>query len=319
MAKIKRSFLLLTKAIVATFAVEAFAQPADEDVLWSAPEFNVTVRDVKWYMKSPITADGEYLWEHPQKVQRAITDLMTLRVLEGEADKAGVMSEAEKQWIASYRVAMAAVSRYVREQAMGMMESVDWEQAAKEYYLAHPDEFVEPEARTVRTFLLRLHSRTEDEALALATGLAPKTLSQEDFRSVVLDNTEDEAAGDGLMEGLTVGQTVQPFEDAVFSLSSIGEISDPFVSQFGVHVAQLLAISPERQQTFDEVAAQITEEVKQKRWQEFNNYLRGEPQRSPPIDVVEMADNVDALLEFADARQRAFQKEQMRAIESALP
>jgi hypothetical protein len=32
-----------------------------------------------------------------------------------------------------------------------------------------------------------------------------------------------------------------------------------------------------------------------------------------------MADNVDALLEFADARQRAFQKEQMRAIESALP
>ena len=135
----------------------------------------------------------------------------------------------------------------------------------------------------------------------------------------MLDNTEDEAAGDGLMEGLTVGQTVQPFEDAVFSLSGIGEISDPFVSQFGVHVAQLLAISPERQQTFDEVAAQITEEVKQKRWQEFNNYLRGEPQRSPPIDVVEMADNVDALLEFADARQRAFQKEQMRAIESALP
>ena len=319
MAKIKRSFLLLTKAILATCAVEAFAQPADEDVLWSSPEFDVTVRDVKWYMKSPVTANGEYLWEHPQMVQRAIVDLMTLRVLEVEADKAGVMSEEEKQWVASYRVAMAAVSRYVREQAMGMMESVDWEQAAKEHYLAHLDEFLEPEARTIRTFLLRLNSRTEDEARALATALAPKTLSQEDFRSVVLDNTEDEAAGDGLMEGVTAGQTVQPFEDVVFALSSIGEISDPIVSQFGVHVVQLLAISPERQQTFDEVAAQITEEVKQKRWQDFNDYVRGEPQRSPPADVVEMTDNVDALLDFADARQRAFQKEQMRLIEQSLP
>jgi hypothetical protein len=319
MANLKFSFFLFATVIVSAWALPGFAQPGDDDVLWSSPEFDVTVRDLKWYMKSPVNADGEYLWEHPQKVQRAIIDLMTLRVLEVEADKADVMSEEEKQWLASYRVAMAAVSRHVREQAMGMMESVDWEQAAREYYLAHRDEFVTPEARTVRALLLRLSSRTEDEALALATGLAPKTLSQDDFRSVVLDNTEDAAAGDGLLEGLTVGQTVQPFEDVVFALSSIGEISDPFVSQFGVHVAQLLAISPSRQQTFDEVVDQITEEVKQKRWQEFNNYLRGEPERNPPPDVVEMTDNVDALLDFANTRHRAFQEEQIRAIEESLP
>ena len=319
MTKLKSSFFLFTTVIVSVWTLPGFAQPADDDVLWSSPEFDVTVRDVKWYMNSPINADGEYLWEHPQKVQRAIIDLMTLRVLEIEADKAGVMSEEEKQWLASYRVAMAAVSRHVREQVMGMMESVDWEQAAKEYYLAHRDEFVTPEARTVRALLLRLNSRTEDEALALATGLAPKTLSQEDFRSVVLDNTEDAAAADGLLEGLTVGLTVQPFEDAVFALSSIGEISDPFVSQFGVHVAQLLAISPSRQQTFDEVAAQVIEEVKQKRWQEFNNYVRGEPERNPPPDAVEMTDNVDALLDFAELRHRASQEKQRRAIEDSLP
>ncbi len=319
MTKLKFLFLVLTSTILPIWALAALAEPADEDVLWSSPNFEITVRDVKWYMKSPTNDDGEYLWEHPQKVHRAIIDLFTLRALEVKADQAGVMSEEEKQWTASYRVAMATVSRHVRRQAMDMMASVDWEQAAKDYYLAHRDEFIVLEARTVRTLLLRLNNRTEDEALALAKDLAPKTLSQDAFREVTLDNTEDAAAGDGLMENVTAGQAVQPFEDAIFALSSIGEISDPFVSQFGVHVAQLLAIRPERQKTFDEAASQIVEKIKQKRWQEFNNYLRGEPERNPPAEAVEMKGNIDALLKFADQQHRTSQAEQLKVSKDILP
>ena len=319
MAKIKLTLLLCTKIVVATWMLAALAQPADDDLLWYSPDFEIKVSDLKWYMKSPTNADGEYLWEHPQKVQRAIVDLVTLRVLEVEADKAGVMSEAEKQWLASYRVAMAVVSRHLRTQAMSMMAAVNWEQAAKEYHLAHPDEFVVPEARTVRSFLLTLGSRTEEEALVLATKLAPKTLSQEDFRVVVLDNTEDQTAGDGLMENITRGQTVKPFEDAVFALTSAGEISDPIVSKFGVHVAQLIAMRPQRLQTFDEAEAQLIEELKQKRWDTFNDYLRAEPQRNPPAGVIEMTDNIDALLEFANQLQQASGEEQERVLRMAIP
>lgn len=308
MPKLKFLLLIFTKVIAVSWTLEALAEPADEDVLWSSPDFDITVRDVKWYMKSPITADGQYLWEGPKKVERAIIDLLTLRVLEVEADEAGVMSEEERQWTASYRVAMAVVSRHLKRQSMAMMESTDWEQAAKEHYLAHRNEFVLPEARTVRTFLLRLDDRTEDEAIALAMDLAPKTMSKEEFRTVVLNNTEDAAAGDGLMDSVAVGQTVKPFEDAIFALSSVGEISDPIVSQFGVHVAQLLAIRPQRQQTFDEVAPQITEEVRQKRWADFNAYLRAEPERNPPAGVLEIKSNVDALLNYADEQNRASQK-----------
>lgn len=297
----------------------AHSQPADEDLLWVSPDFEITVRDVKWYMKSPITADGEYLWEHPEKVRRAITDLMALRVLEVEADNAGVITEEEKQWIASYRVAMALVARHLRRQAMGMMESVDWEKAALEHYLANREEFILPEARTVRTFLLRLNSRTKEEAVALATELAPKTLDQEAFRSVVLENTEDRAAGDGLIENITPGQTVQPFEDAVFSLTSVGEVSDPIVSQFGVHVAQLLAVTPQRLQTFDEVRDEVEEKVKQQRWEEFNQYLRAEPERNPPPGVEEITENVDSLLSFAAQRHSAAQEARVKELTNSQP
>ena len=312
-------FRLASLLVSLVWAFGAQSQPADEDLLWSSPDFEITVRDVKWYMKSPITADGEYLWEHPERVKRAITDLMTLRVLEVQADNAGVISEEEKQWIASYRVAMALVARHLSRQAMKMMESVDWEKAAMEYYLANREEFTLPEARTVRTFLLRLDSRTEEEAVALATVLAPKTLNQEAFRSVALENTEDPAAGDGLIENIIPGQTVQPFEVAIFSLTSVGEVSDPIVSQFGVHVAQLLAVTPERLQTFDEVRDEAEEKVKQQRWAEFNQYLRAEPQRNPPAGVEEITENVDSLLSFAAQRHSAAQEARMKELKNSQP
>lgn len=312
--------LRLAPLLVSLFWVlQAQSQPADDDVLWSSPDFEITVQHVKWYMKSPITADGEYLWEHPEKVRRAITDLVTLRVLELEADHAGVITEEEKQWIASYRVAMALVARHLNRQAMEMMESVDWEQAAMEYYLGNREEFTLPEARTVRTFLLRLNSRTQEEAVALAAELAPKTLDQEAFRSVVLENTEDPAAGDGLIENITPGQTVQPFENAVFSLTSVGEVSDPIVSQFGVHVAQLLAVTPERLQTFDEVRDEVEEKVKQQRWEEFNQYLRAEPERSLPAGVEEITENVDSLLLFAAQRNSSVREARLKELKNLQP
>ena len=301
-SRVRALFLLLPLGIAATLGVTALAQPDDDAVLWSSPDFEVKVSDVKWYMNSPTNADGEYLWEPPQKVLRAITDLMTLKVLEVEADAAGVMSDEEKQWLADYRAAMAVVSRHINRQAAIMMDSVNWEQAAKEYFLAHRDDFTEPEARTIRTFLLRLDTRSEEEALALATSLAPKTMSEGEFRDVVLYNTEDQAAGDGLMENVSRGQTVKPFEDAVFALTRAGEISDPVLSEFGVHVVQLLAVTPQRLKTFEEVQEQLIEDVKLKRWQEYSDFLRAEPQRNPPSEVVEMRENIDALLQFANAR-----------------
>lgn len=319
MTIVKRFLVIAAMAVLSIWTVLVFAQPADEDVLWSSPDFTVTVQDVKWYMKSPISADGEYLWEEPHKVRRAIVDLFTLKVLEVEADEAQVMSEEEKQWIADYRTAMAMVSRYLRRQAMEMMSSVDWEQAASEHYLAHRDEFVVPESRMVRTFLLRLEERTESEAVALAADLAPKTLTPDEFKMVVLDNTEDAAAGDGLMPRVTIGQTVQPFEDAVFSMSTIGEISDPIVSEFGVHVVQLLGITPRRQREFEEVEEQVVDKVKQKRWAEFNTYLRAEPERNPPAGAVEMTANIDALLNFADQRNNAAQEAQIRGAKDSPP
>jgi len=60
------------------------------------------------------------------------------------------------------------------------------------------------------------------------------------------------------------GSMVKPFEDAVFSLKA-GEISDPVQTDFGWHVIKLIAIRPAKQQSFDEVKAQIEQELKRQK------------------------------------------------------
>jgi peptidyl-prolyl cis-trans isomerase D len=60
------------------------------------------------------------------------------------------------------------------------------------------------------------------------------------------------------------GSMVKPFEDAVFSMKA-GEIADPVQTDFGWHVIKLIAIRPAMLQSFDEVKAQIEQDLKRQK------------------------------------------------------
>lgn len=60
------------------------------------------------------------------------------------------------------------------------------------------------------------------------------------------------------------GSMVKPFEDAVFSMKE-GEIAGPVQTDFGWHVIKLVAVNPAKQQSFDEVKAQIEQDLKRQK------------------------------------------------------
>ncbi|MDQ2963644.1 MAG: SurA N-terminal domain-containing protein [Pseudomonadota bacterium] len=60
------------------------------------------------------------------------------------------------------------------------------------------------------------------------------------------------------------GSMVKPFEDAVFSMKA-GEIAGPVQSDFGWHVIKLGAIHAAKQQSFDEVKAQIEQDLRRQK------------------------------------------------------
>ena len=310
----------MSALMVAMTAFFGFLHPVkagsipDDMIFWSSPDFEISAEDLRMYLNPSVSTDGDVLWGTGDQVRGALEHLYVLNVLAAEADKEKVFTPEERRWVGEYAIAMRSVERLLYRRAMEMMASLDWEQAAREYFIAHRDEFVEPERRRVRALLFTTDNRTIEEAEILASQLAANSLNEETFRSVVLEHSEDPTGGDGLIEDLTRGQTVPEFEEAAFSLSDIGEISAPVASQFGIHVIQLLGIEPEKRKSFDEVKEALIDDLKQQKWDEFQLALRDQPRRTPPENLVEYQENLDAVINLAEQQTRDQRSGDRRAL-----
>ena len=72
--------------------------------------------------------------------------------------------------------------------------------------------------------------------------ISEKLNNGEDFKSLAERFSEDRstAVNGGVLPEFGVGKMVSSFEDAAFSLNEIGEISNPFHTEYGWHIIQLL-------------------------------------------------------------------------------
>ena len=59
--------------------------------------------------------DGTVVWGSPMRIQQALRELYTLKVLSRTALQKGVLTESEKAWIAYYQVARAAAIKLVAD------------------------------------------------------------------------------------------------------------------------------------------------------------------------------------------------------------
>ena len=163
------------------------------------------------------------------------------------------------------------------------------------------------ETVTVRALLLKTESRSLLEALQMATELVPADATVEQFMEIVIAHSEDPSGGDGLLKDVRKGQTVAEFEAAAFALGEPGDISQPVVSRFGVHVIQLLERTPESRLPFDAVEERIIVALKEKRAMEFANVVRSSPLLDPPADVVIYQEQIDLFLQSVDAQHKQVQ------------
>jgi peptidyl-prolyl cis-trans isomerase SurA len=101
------------------------------------------------------------------------------------------------------------------------------------------DNLVLPQTRA-RHILLRTSAQLpESAARERLADLRKKILAGLDFATAAKDNSQDGSARDGGDLGWAVpGQYVPEFEDVMNNLA-LGQVSEPFVSRFGVHLIQV--------------------------------------------------------------------------------
>ena len=232
----------------------ASAKSLERVTLVGTQDFTVDTSDVEKYLNYLAFSQGN---THPQvnqqRVSQAIIELYAIKTLDLDAKASGLLESQDLAWIADYVISMERIKFYLRNRVDEMLNETKWEQEAYEHYLAKKEDFFVPASVDIRTLLIKSEGRTLQEAVAMMEDLISPNMSIEAFKAAVEVNTEDDAAraNAGLMEGVTLGQTVPAFETAIFSLREVGEVAVPVITQFGVHAAQLLGATPAKQKSFE--------------------------------------------------------------------
>ena len=279
-------------------AITASAEDRNSLTYYSTSQFSVTEFDRKMYLRNAPPEAGGGIGSRARNLS-ALSDLYAIKFLAGEAQDLDLLSEVEKEWLAEYAISMELIERYLRKMVEDKLAATDWEAEAREQYLASPEDYWVPESVSLRTLLIRTEDRAESEAMGIAVDLLHQAAQPgTDFSKLVSEHTEDAnaAVNGGLMSGVVRGQTVPPFEEAAFALRMPGELSEPVVSQFGVHLIQLVEYRPAEQLTYEQVAKRIIDELKPIRAAQYRRGLQMEARERKLEGFVEHTEALDELM-----------------------
>ncbi len=196
-----------------------------------------------------------------EKVQQFLTD--SAQVSRGEVLEAyrQAREKVDLEYVAfsldAYRKRVQPTDAEVKAFAAKESSRID------AYYRSHPSEFKQPEQVRARHILVRVSPRDPEEkrkeAERKAAALAAEARrSGADFAALARKNSEDpgSARDGGELGWLSPGQTVKPFDEAIFSAKP-GQILGPIKTDFGWHVILVEEKRPRLDRKIEESRADI--------------------------------------------------------------
>ncbi len=157
-------------------------------------------------------------------------------------------------------------ARYIVIDAANLPGAKVTDDDLKSYYQQHQDEYRVQGSAQVRHILIstgepgsKPDQKTLDAAKAKAEDVLKQLKGGAKFADLAKKYSADPGSKDkgGELGTIVKGQTVKPFEDAVFSAKP-GEIVGPVQTEFGFHIIQVEQRTEPHLKSLDEVKAQIT-------------------------------------------------------------
>lgn len=128
-----------------------------------------------------------------------------------------------------------------------------------EYYKAHSLEFLQGDRVRLQQILVRIGSRSEDEAKTFAESLVEKLTQGESFEELAKTYSEgSEAKEGGEMGWIEKGQLVGAIDEKVFTMNP-GEITPPIQTSLGFHIFKVV----ERQAASEKPLAEVRDKVQE--------------------------------------------------------
>ncbi|MBN2310809.1 MAG: peptidylprolyl isomerase [Candidatus Hydrogenedentes bacterium] len=151
----------------------------------------------------------------------------------------------------------------------------------------------QPESVDVAHILVRVpqgsDEATWDEAKAKIDAARKRVVEGgEDFGAVAKEVSDDPGSKDkgGKYEGVTLAsQYVQPFKDASFA-TAVGEVSEPFKTQFGWHILTVDVKHEARTSTLEDESEKIERSLKQQKVQEAIQQLIADGREKMKVEIL---------------------------------
>ncbi|NND92569.1 MAG: hypothetical protein HKN42_17075 [Granulosicoccus sp.] len=242
----------------------------------SVPVFEQSFRD-DTAMNQFRTGIADTSFTLPSEAERLNALARQTRTIEGvrfDAEKAQQSIEVTEEEVAayfaenkdSYQFPRRARIRYIELESSAIAEGIDIsDEQAQAYYDENRSSFVLPEQREASHILLSADSGKEADQIAKLNELKARVEAGESFADLAREFSDDVGSADlgGSLGVITPGTMVPEFEAAVFALDETGALSDPVVSEFGVHLIRLDKITPESGKSFEEVREEIIATMQQ--------------------------------------------------------
>ena len=246
-------------------AAPAAAQSSDEDtVVVRRGGVELTLGEIDARMEEVPPDRRAGFIDSPDRIDSTLSQMLLVEQLAAEAEASkldedprlpGQMEMHRKRLLAGLRL------EQLRNAAR---EKVDATALARERYAADRAKYTDPERRTVRHLLVSTESRGDAEALASIREAQRRLAAGEAFDALAREISDDDGskASGGLIEQVPPGRTDPAFEQATFALARPGAVTaEPVKSRYGYHLIELVEIHPSRVRPYEEVKAQIEEEV----------------------------------------------------------
>lgn len=159
-----------------------------------------------------------------------------------------------------YKFPQRAKIQYLELNSTELANDIDVsDEQAQTYYDDNRASFILPEQREASHILLGSADGDEADQIVQLNEIKARIEAGESFADLAKEFSSDIGSAElgGSLGVITPGAMVPEFETAVFALDATGALSEPVVSEFGVHLIQLDSVTAEAGKPFDEVREDI--------------------------------------------------------------
>lgn len=224
------------------------------------------------------------------RIRKLLENMLVYKTLAEQARKAGIGNEP----LMKKRLELAADKLLSQEQINRFADSLklpNFEPRVRELYKINTEKYTLPEKVHASHILVDNQSRTDEEALKRAMEARAKALDGMPFDALAQEYSDDPSAKEnkGDLGFFEAGKMVKPFSDAAFAMGAPGEISEPVKTQFGYHIIRLHEKQAAKLRPFDEVKAEIANELREKYVADYRQEQIGKIISDPALKLYEEA------------------------------